>query len=80
MQLATEIIHAGVGTSVFIPAGIVHTFANPHARPARFLTIDTLGGFERYYEELAEAFPPGTPFNRDLVRQIQARYDTYPPE
>jgi uncharacterized cupin superfamily protein len=40
VQLDTEIIHAGVGTSVFIPAGVVHTFANPYPQLARFLAID----------------------------------------
>jgi mannose-6-phosphate isomerase-like protein (cupin superfamily) len=79
VQLDGEVIEAAVGTSVFIPAGVAHTFANPHPQPSRILAIDTPGGLERYYEELAAAFPPGTPLNRDVVRQIQARYDTHPP-
>jgi mannose-6-phosphate isomerase-like protein (cupin superfamily) len=80
VQLGTEVIQAGVGTSIFVPAGVAHTFANPHTQPTRILQIDSPGEFERYYEELAEAFPSGTPLDRNVMRQIQARYDTYPPE
>lgn len=80
VQLCDQVIQAGVGTSVFIPAGVAHTFSNPHQQPAKMLAVDAPGGLERYYEELAAAFPPGTPLRDEVVRQILERYDTFPTE
>jgi mannose-6-phosphate isomerase-like protein (cupin superfamily) len=80
IQLGETIVRGGAGTSVFIPVGTPHTFSNPDAASARLLAIDTPGGLEAYYEELAAAFPPGTPLNRQVVAEIQQRYDTYPAE
>jgi mannose-6-phosphate isomerase-like protein (cupin superfamily) len=72
----THIIEAG--TFVYIPSGTPHTFSNPGQTPARLLAIDTPGGLEPYYEEIAQAFPDGTPPKRDVIAAIQARYDTHP--
>jgi hypothetical protein len=42
------------------------------------LAIDSPGGLEEYYLELAKAFPPGTPLDRQVVAEIQQRFDTHP--
>jgi quercetin dioxygenase-like cupin family protein len=68
------------GGTVWIPAGVVHAFSNPGAQRARVLAVDSPGGFERYYEELSEAFPPGSQIDQARIAEIQRRYDTYPPE
>jgi hypothetical protein len=47
-------------------------------RPARMLAVDTPGTLEGYYRDLAAAFPPGTPLDRNVVAEIQQRYDTRP--
>ncbi len=55
---------AGAGGVAVVPRGTPHTLANPSDAPARMLIFVTPGGFERYFEALAEAiretggFPP----------------------
>jgi hypothetical protein len=44
------------------------------------LEIDTPGGFEPYFEELAAAIPEGASVNPSVVVAIQRKYDTYPPD
>lgn len=72
----TQQLHAG--GFVFIPAGTPHTFSNPGPQAACLLAVDSPGGLEEYYVELARAFPPGTPFDRSVVAEIQKRFDTHP--
>ena len=79
VQINQRIIQAPAGTFVFVPKGTTHTFSNPGSVNVRMLAIDTPGGLEPYYEELANAFPDGTPLNPQVIRNIQERYDTFPP-
>jgi mannose-6-phosphate isomerase-like protein (cupin superfamily) len=68
-----------LGSVVYIPAGIPHTFANPFETEARLLEMNLPGNhFDRYYDELFEAFPPGVSLNPQKIREIQSRYDTHP--
>lgn len=70
----------GAGGMVYVPAGTPHTFANPSGRPARLLEINLPGNqFDRYYDDLYAAFPPGTPPEPGKIAAIQQRYDTHPP-
>ena len=39
------------GSYIIAPRGLIHAYWNPTARPVRFLTIITPGGFERFFEE-----------------------------
>ena len=78
IQLEHQIHQASEGAFVFVPAGIAHTFSNPGESVVRMLAIDTPGGLESYYEELAEALPAGKPPNPTVIAEIQSRYDTYP--
>ena len=80
VQIGEQSVTAYPGAFVFIPAGIAHTFSNPHNAPARMLAIDTPGGFEAYYEELSAAFPGDTTVDPVKIVEIQRRYDTYPTE
>jgi quercetin dioxygenase-like cupin family protein len=46
-----ETVIATPGTFVLIPPGVVHTFANHTAEPARFLNIHAPAGFDRRLRE-----------------------------
>ncbi len=78
VQIGSEEIDAPVGTSIFVSKGTPHTFGNPGPDVCQVLAIDTPGGLEPYYEELAAAFPPGAPIHPQVIVDIQRRYDTYP--
>lgn len=64
VRVGDEAHEADPGTVAVVPRGTPHTFANPSAEPARMLILVTPGGFERYFEALAEVvratggFPP----------------------
>lgn len=77
-RLGERTVHASAGSLVYVPVGVAHTFSNPGDEPARMLEIDSPGGFEGYFADLAAAFPAGTPVDRAIVAEIQRRYDTQP--
>jgi mannose-6-phosphate isomerase-like protein (cupin superfamily) len=79
LTFGERIMQAKAGTFVFVPKGVAHTFSNPGAAGARMLEIDTPGGFENYFKELAAAFPEGASITPWVVVAIQQKYDTYPP-
>jgi len=68
------------GGFVFIPKRVVHAFSNKSEAVVRLLAIDTPGGFEKYYDELQAAFGDGKAIDQGIMRDIQLRYDTYPPD
>jgi mannose-6-phosphate isomerase-like protein (cupin superfamily) len=47
------------GSCAFGPRGVAHTFRNLGPDPARVLVICTPGGFERFGQDVAAAFPAG---------------------
>jgi mannose-6-phosphate isomerase-like protein (cupin superfamily) len=71
------------GSVAVVPPGVVHTFSNPSAEPARFLVIATPGaGLEGYFGELAgliAASPEWPPRDPAAMAEIAARYDTFSP-
>ena len=58
-QLGEEIIYGTPGTLIAKPRGIWHAFWNQSTSPARILEIISPGGFERFFEELAELYTDG---------------------
>lgn len=78
-MLDDETVTAAAGTTVHIPAGVAHTFSNLADEDARILEFDAPGGLDGYFDDLAAAFPPGTPVDPAVVAGIQNRYDTHPP-
>ena len=74
MRLGDETRLAGPGTFVCVPPGVVHTFSNPGAKPARFLNLTTPAGWERYMRDLGEAARAG-PLTREAIGRIAARHD-----
>jgi quercetin dioxygenase-like cupin family protein len=75
---AGDEVTATAGSFVFVPRGTPHSFGNPAAQRARMLEINHPGGFERYYRELALAFPPGSALDPARVYEIQQRHGTRP--
>jgi mannose-6-phosphate isomerase-like protein (cupin superfamily) len=73
-----EETNAGAGSFIYIPRNVVHAFGNPSGSPNRFLEINVPGGFENYYRELAEAFPPGSSLDPSRMYEIQQRHKTRP--
>jgi len=55
-QLGERVIYATPGMLIAKPRGILHAFRNQSASPARILEIISPGGFERFFEEVAELF------------------------
>lgn len=61
VQIGDEVFTAGPGTLVIKPRGIPHAFWNATDSPARMLEIISPAGFQKYFEELAEAYPKDGP-------------------
>ena len=78
VQIGERTFSGGAGTCLFSPRGAAHTFSNPGAGPCRYLQIDSGPGRERFFEEIARAFPGNTPIDRQVMGEILARYDTQP--
>jgi mannose-6-phosphate isomerase-like protein (cupin superfamily) len=77
VQIGEEILAAGPGTLVRKPRGVPHAFWNGTDRPARLFEIISPAGFERYFDEMAEALPKDRePTEVDLGRiaAVGARY------
>lgn len=78
VQMGDRTVCGGTGTCVFVPKGVGHTFANPSTGTCRYLQIDSGPGRERFFEEIARAFPGDTPIESTVMGEILARYDTHP--
>ncbi len=53
-RIGEQTLDAGRGTVAFVPRGTPHTFANRSGAPVRSLVLVNPGGFERYFEVLAD--------------------------
>lgn len=80
VQLENELAVLTKGSFVFIPQKTVHAFSNKTDAPVNVLVIDTPGGFEHYYNDLQAAFGEGKAIDQELMREIQLKYDTFPPD
>lgn len=68
----------GVGGFVYVPVDTAHTFANPSGAQARMVEFTSPGGFDRYLDEVAAAFPSGSQLDPARMLEIMARHDTFP--
>lgn len=67
------------GGAVFVPRGIPHTFTNASAsEDASFVEFDAPGSFDAYFRELSTLLA-GEGFDVARIRELQSRYDTWPP-
>jgi mannose-6-phosphate isomerase-like protein (cupin superfamily) len=65
--LGDSVVTADVGDLVFKPRDQWHTFWNASDGPCRILEIISPGGFEHYFEEIAEVFAT-SPDPQEIVR------------
>jgi quercetin dioxygenase-like cupin family protein len=68
------------GTIAYVPGDVPHAFANPHDEPCRILVVLTPGGFERYFEAIAQAAaqsPDGLP-PVQLAVELMAEHGVVP--
>lgn len=74
-RIGDRVVEAGRGAYVFKPRGVPHTFWNATDREARLIEIIWPGGFERFFDELAQAFDDGggTPAP-ERVSELADRY------
>ena len=73
-------IGASAGSFVHLPRGVIHSYKNVGATPARFLTLMVPAGLERFFEEVGK---PGTdpstppPFGEEDVERLLAIAPNY---
>ena len=66
---------ASAGSFVHLPRGVIHTYKNVGATPARFLSLMVPAGLEKFFEEVGK---PGTeasappPFGEEDVERLLA--------
>jgi quercetin dioxygenase-like cupin family protein len=72
-HLGTQTVTATAGTFVFVPRDVPHAFENAGNQPGRLLGMMTPGGYEQFFEELAQ-LPPGPP-DPAKFQEIFEKYD-----
>lgn len=72
-------VEVGAGGTVFVPRGVPHTFQNAsETTEASFLEFDSPGHFDAYFRELSVLLRDEG-FVVERIRELQSRYDTWPP-
>ena len=71
--LGDDVVVAEAGDLVFKPRNQWHTFWNAGDEPCRILEFISPGGFERYFEELAEVMA-SPEFEPPQLGEVAARY------
>jgi quercetin dioxygenase-like cupin family protein len=61
VTLGERTVDAHSGDIVFIPPGLLHTYANRTDTSGRMLTIFAPGGFEGYFRAVGQPATPGQP-------------------
>ena len=77
-KLDEQAVRARAGGLVRVPAGVSHAFSNRTRAWGKMLQVHTGGALEQMFEELARAFPTGTPIDRERMGAIMLRYDQIP--
>jgi oxalate decarboxylase/phosphoglucose isomerase-like protein (cupin superfamily) len=71
----TRVMRGGPGSTMFVPAGCPHAFANPAATPARMLFLVSPPGHERYLEEIGELIGRPGALDPAAIAEVRARHD-----
>jgi len=74
--VGTETVRVGVGSWVFAPQGVPHTFRNAGNTPARFLNTFTPDRYIGYFDELAALSNVSGQPDAAQMAEIMARYDS----
>ena len=72
--LGDDVVHAEAGDLVFKPRDQWHTFWNAGEQPCRILELIAPGGFEAYFDELAELTADGGEPPLEEIGALGARY------
>ena len=70
-----QVMRGGPGSTMFVPAGCPHAFANPGTATARMLFLVSPPGHERYLEEIGQLIGRGGPPDPAAIAEIRARHD-----
>lgn len=68
---------APVGSVVYLPRGVPHTFRVTGEKNGRHIVFTTPGGFEKFFAEYAEVFSIPGPPNFHRIRAISEKYGMY---
>ncbi len=77
LQLGDERVHAGPGSYVLVPPGIVHAFRNESRRDVRVLNVIAPAGFEQHVRDSIVTMAPDAP-DPEAVTKVSSRYDFEP--
>lgn len=86
LTIGDEEVKVGPGTTVYVPTGVVHSFANESDEPARFVFLAAPPGLDEYFFKLMDmvaaepTWPPEDPEKLKAVGALAREYDQYPPE
>jgi hypothetical protein len=70
-----KVVRVGPGSTMFVPPGCPHAFANPGPAPVRMLLHVTPPGHEVYLQELADLLSRGGPPDPNAIAELRARHD-----
>jgi oxalate decarboxylase/phosphoglucose isomerase-like protein (cupin superfamily) len=71
----TRVMRGEPGSTMFVPAGCPHAFANPADAPARMLFLVSPPGHELYLEEIGELIGQAGPLDPAAIAEVRARHD-----
>jgi mannose-6-phosphate isomerase-like protein (cupin superfamily) len=71
-----KVLRGGPGSTMFVPPGCPHAFANPGPAPARMLFLFSPPGHERYLRDVGELLGQGPP-DQTAIAELRARYDIH---
>jgi oxalate decarboxylase/phosphoglucose isomerase-like protein (cupin superfamily) len=70
-----KVVRVGPGSTMFVPPGCPHAFANPGPAPVRMLLHVSPPGHEIYLQELADLLARGGPPDPEAIGELRARHD-----
>jgi mannose-6-phosphate isomerase-like protein (cupin superfamily) len=79
IRVGQRVVAAEVGTLVYVPRGVVHSFRNIGTCDGRMLGVATPGGIEAMFEDLAELFSEGTPPDPARTAEVAAQHNVIYP-
>ncbi len=74
MRAGDDTILATKGTFVFVPAGVVHGFANRSDAPVILIGIHAPGGYDEIFRELDALRAPDGSLNLEAARHLPPKY------
>lgn len=74
IQCGDEKFKATIGSFIFAPRNIQHTFRNISAGPGKVLVIVSPAGIEKFFEELSELAKQGPP-DLSKVKEMAESYE-----